>query len=424
VIQRFKPKSAFSRNVLTLMTGTTIAQAIPIAISPILTRIYTPEDFGVLALYISLVSIFSVITTLRYELAIIQPRQNEDAAALVVLSAAITSGVSLALLIVVIMFNKKIQDALGNDEIGAWLYLFPVSVFLTGLYQSLNYWNTRKEQYRKIAYTKIFQGVSASGTQVGFGVGGVAGGLLWGYFSGQVAALLLFLPSMFKGDKEAFLKVTVVGILKNARRYKKYPKYSTLGAFADSASLQMPILILSKFFDVGVTGMFSLTFRVLNLPMALMSKAISQVLFQNITRLHNEPGSSPQAHRIVIKLFSVLLAMMVPFVVFIGLFGEGLFAYVFGEPWREAGSLAAVLVVAVAIRFAVSPLSSVLAMDHNIKLGVLWQFIYLVTITTTLYLFRSEDIKIFVVVFVVHEVVLYLLYLAFIVKGAKYVEKV
>ena len=63
-------------------------------------------------------------------------------------------------------------------------------------------------------------------------------------------------------------------------------------------------------------------------------------------------------------------------------------------------------------------------MDHNIKLGVLWQFIYLFTITATLYLFSSEDIKVFVVAFVVHEIILYLLYLAFIVKGAKYVGKV
>ena len=180
MIQRFKPKSEFSRNVLTLMTGTTIAQAIPIAISPILTRIYTPEDFGVLALYISLVSIFSVIATLRYELAIMQPRQNDDAAALVVLSVVITSGISLFLLVGILVFNEKIQALFGNDEIGAWLFLCPVSVFLTGLYQALNYWNTRKKQYKKIASSKISQGVSASATQVGFGGGGLQVGCCGG----------------------------------------------------------------------------------------------------------------------------------------------------------------------------------------------------------------------------------------------------
>ena len=248
--------------------------------------------------------------------------------------------------------------------------------------------------------------------------------MLWGYLLGQVAALLILLPSLLKENKSFFVSVTTQRIIDNARIYKNYPKYSTLGAFADSSSLQMPILILSKFYDLGVTGMFSLTFKVLNLPMALVSKSLSQVLFQKITHLHHDVNSSQQAYRIVIKLFFMLLAMMVPFVVFIGLFGEGLFAYVFGEPWREAGSLAAILVVAVAIRFAVSPLSSVLAMDHNIKLGVLWQFIYLFTITATLYLFSSEDIKVFVVAFVAHEIILYLLYLAFIVKGAKYVGKV
>ena len=79
MLKHLKPKSEFGRNVLTLMTGTTIAQAIPIAISPILTRIYTPEDFGVFALYISISTIFAVIVTGRYELAIMLPKKNKDA---------------------------------------------------------------------------------------------------------------------------------------------------------------------------------------------------------------------------------------------------------------------------------------------------------------------------------------------------------
>ena len=422
MIKRLKLKSEFSRNVLTLMTGTSIAQAIPIAISPILTRIYTPEDFGILALFTALASVFAVIATLRYELAIIQPGQNEDAAALVVLSIIIGLGFSLLILLGVFIFNTQIQQLLNNSEIGVWLYLVPFSVLLTSLYQSLNYWNTRNKQYKKIAYSKVAKGFGASSAQVGLGVATITGGMILGYITGQVSALWVLLSKAFKHDKDDFRHVTKQRVWKNAKIYKKFPKYSTLGAFADTASLQMPILILSKFYDMGTTGMFSLTFRVLHLPMTFMSASLSQVLFQKIAHLQHH---SPQhIHRLIIKLFLILLAMMLPFVIFIGLFGEALFVFVFGEPWHEAGSLAAILVIAVAVRFAVSPLSSVLAMDHNVKLGVLWQFIYLFTITSTLYLFSSENIKTFVVAFVVHEVVLYFLYLAFILKGAKNIQVV
>ena len=101
MFNKLKPKSEFSRNVLTLMTGTTIAQAIPIAISPILTRIYAPEDFGMFALYMSVASIISVIATGRYELAIMLPKKDEDAVNIVALSIIISFFVSFISLLIV-----------------------------------------------------------------------------------------------------------------------------------------------------------------------------------------------------------------------------------------------------------------------------------------------------------------------------------
>ena len=139
-MKRFLPKSEFGRNVLTLMTGTTIAQAIPIAISPILTRIYTPEDFGLFAFYASIASIISVVATGRYELAIMLPKKDDDAINIVVLSILISFLVSLLSLIIVLVFNTQITNLLGNPEIANWLYFIPLTVLFTGIYQSFNYW--------------------------------------------------------------------------------------------------------------------------------------------------------------------------------------------------------------------------------------------------------------------------------------------
>jgi O-antigen/teichoic acid export membrane protein len=136
--------------------------------------------------------------------------------------------------------------------------------------------------------------------------------------------------------------------------------------------------------------------------------------------MHHDSPSKIKA--VILKLFFILLVIMIPFIGFIGLFGEDLFVIVFGESWRVAGEMAAILVVAVAIRFAVSPLSSVLALDHNVKIGVLWQFIYLITITTTLFYFSSFSIDSLLYAFVVHEVLLYLLYLLLILKSFTYLK--
>ena len=108
MIQLLKPKSEFNRNILTLMTGSTIANAIPVAISPILTRIYSPEDFGLLALFLAVTTIFGTIVNGRYELAIMLPKKDEDAINIVALGFVIMSLITLILFVIVIIFNEKL----------------------------------------------------------------------------------------------------------------------------------------------------------------------------------------------------------------------------------------------------------------------------------------------------------------------------
>lgn len=409
-------KSDFLRNVLTLMTGTTLAQAIPIATMPLLTRLYTPEDFGVLALYMSLAGMISVIITARYEVAVMLPERDEDAASLVVLSVFIAGTISFLLLIVVFVFNQNIQALLNNTAIGPWLYLLPITVFVTGLWQALNYWNNRAKKFKRLAVSRVAQGGGMTVAQ--FLLGGLsAGGLVVGYLAGQVGGLLVFVSRTWREDRAVLSHVTSATVLENARRYSKFPKYSMLGALLDNAAVQMPVLMLSKFYDAHIVGIFSLTFRALNLPMSLIATSFSQVLFQRFVVLQRE--NPDRLAPFVLKLFFGLLALMVPLVAFVWVVGPDLFALVFGETWRQAGDYATVLIFAVAIRFAVSPLSTVLAMDHNIKIGTLWQMIYFATITSTLYIFRNAGIESFLLAFTLHEVALYSLYLGFIIFGAK-----
>lgn len=172
------------------MTGTTIAQAIPIAISPILTRIYTPEDF---ALYMAIASILSVVATGRYEMAIMLPKKDEDAINIVALSIAISFFVSFIPFLIVFIFNTQITELLGNPEISNWLYFIPVTVLLTGIYQSFNYWSNRKKQYKRLATSRVIQSSAASATNLGMGFGGFGtSGLILGQILGQsVAATIL-----------------------------------------------------------------------------------------------------------------------------------------------------------------------------------------------------------------------------------------
>jgi O-antigen/teichoic acid export membrane protein len=404
------------RNVLTLMTGTTLAQAIPIAAMPLLTRLYTPEDFGLLALYMSIASMISVVITGRYEIAVMLPESDKDAASLVILSVCIAGFISFLLSIGIFLFGEHIQLLLNNSSIGYWLYLLPLTVFVTGTWQAMSYWNNRAGKFKRLAASRIAQGGGMTAAQ--FGLSGLSGGgLVLGYLVGQVSAVSVILKKIWREDQSVLRKVTLSSMMTNAKIYSKFPKYSSAGALLDSAAVQMPVLILSKFYDSHVVGVFSLMFRALSLPMSLIAAALSQVLFQRVVRLQREEPK--RLSRLVISIFLILIFLMLPVVIVVHLWGEDLFSLVFGEAWQQAGKYASILIFAMAIRFAVSPLSMVLAMDHNIRIGTLWQIIYFFTVTSTLYFFRHAGMEGFILAFTVHEIVLYSLYLSFILYGTR-----
>jgi O-antigen/teichoic acid export membrane protein len=411
------PKSEFFRNVLTVMTGTGIAQAIPIAISPILTRIYTPEDFGVLALYVAVVSIVGVISTGRYELAVMLPKSDSDAGNLVLLSISVAVAVSFFSLLVVSLFNESITLFLGNPEISNWLYFVPFTILLTGIYQSLTCWNNRNKQYKRVSMSRVLQSSSSGVAQVTLGILLVkVGGLILGSIVGLMLGVLSLVKmswSSLRAHRKSFCKNEM---LKNAGRYRKFPMFSTWGALLDSMAVQVPILILSRFFGAASTGLFSMTFRIISMPMSLISRSIGQVLFQRLATLHND---SPELLRpFVLKTFLWLALMALPMVLVLTAYGQELFGWIFGADWIEAGRYASILSIAVAVRFAVSPLSSVLMLEHNIKKGVIWQGCYFVTIVVTLILASSLSIELFLRIFVAHEVVLYGSYLLVILHGS------
>ncbi|HDI3196790.1 TPA: oligosaccharide flippase family protein [Vibrio cholerae] len=411
---------SFSKNVLTLMTGTGIAQAIPIAIIPILTRMFSPEDFGLLALYAACVSILGVVATGRYEIAIMLPKDDEDARLLLQLSMLVALFFSFLISIPISIWNAQIARFLGNENIAVWLYLVPVSVLFTGIYQALTYWNNRQKKFINTAVSRVNQSLFQGFSQTSLGFLQVSGGLICGQFVGIVSGLI-YLLKKDRNYKSLIRKSKINSIQKQGIKYHKFPTYGVWGALCDAGAVQMPVILLTKFYSNSVTGMFSLTFRVLNMPTSIISSAIAQVLFQKVVEIsQTEPE---KLNLYIIKMFLLLFIIYLPAVPVLFIWGESLFSIIFGNEWSQAGVYAGYLVIAVAVRFAVSPLSAVLGLEQNIKMGVLWQVLYLCTISVTLYFSSSLSIEEFLIAFVVHEVVLYLIYLFLILKGTKKIAK-
>jgi O-antigen/teichoic acid export membrane protein len=416
-LKRVLAKGEFSRNVLTLITGTTIAQAIPVAVSPILARLYSPQDFGVFALYMAVTSILSVVATGRYEQAIMLPREDEDAENVVALSLIISTLISFMLLVIATIWNTPITALLGNPEIGRWLYLVPVSVLLMGAYNSFNYWLNRQKKFGIMSTNRIMQSSLTAAGQLGLGFSpSGSAGLITSFIGGWLVAT--FSAARFYNYKSFCLRPA--SIIASAKLYRDYPGLSAPSSLLDSASTQTPVFFLTKGYDAATVGFFSLAIRALSAPSSVISTSIGQVYFQKISVLiHSDPNSIlSEVLRTTKKLTIIAAVTFIPFM----LIGDRIFGFIFGEDWRVAGEYVEILSPALMMRFIVSPLSTIFLATGNVRLGALWQALYFITTMLVMLIFLGHRVKLLLTGFVINEIVMYTLYFCLIILASKKVS--
>ena len=356
MLNRLKPKSEFSRNVLTLMTGTTIAQAIPIAISPILTRIYTPEDFGVFALYVGIVNFIAVVATARYEMAIVLPKSGKEAINILALSILITLTIVFVITFMIIFFKESILNTLNADGLGNILYLVPLSILLAGLAQSFNYWSNRKEYFKNMSNAQISQSISIGVCQPLFKFIGINSGLILGNMVGRFVSVFVLIHKFIKNDTTSLQYVKKEVMIEQMIKYKDFPLVNSLHAFSDIARNSGAVVLISSFFGSTILGFYSLSLRVLQVPIGIIGSALGQVLYKKFSSLHNDNQPFyPYVKAIMIKL--VLIALPTFGILFF--IAPDLFAFVFGEKWRVAGEYSQILIPYLFMNFLISPISSI-----------------------------------------------------------------
>lgn len=365
----FKPDS-FLKNVVTLTTGTTIAQAIPALIAPILTRIYSPEDFGTLAIFMSITSLFSVLVTGKYEFAIVLPKEEYQARKLVRLALLLTIYSSLILMILFFFAHQPILYFITDKRISFWLYLVPLAVFLTASFEVYRFYCIRHKSYHVISQATIIKSGTASAFQIGIGL----------LSSGPLGLLLGNILSLFTGNlslRRIFLKKSLDQVdesykmqeLKNiASRYQNFPKFTLPSLFLNTASLQLPVFFFSTFFSSAVVGFYALTQRVLNVPMTVIGNSIGQVFLQRA----NDYKNNPKVLKLITwKLYKDLLKIGIFPLSILLFFGKEIFSFVFSPEWATAGVYAQILSVWIFFVFISSPISNLFFVQERQKEGLI-----------------------------------------------------
>ncbi len=353
-IKAWLPTRGFTGQVAMLAGGTVVGQSVVVLASPLLTRLYAPADWGLLATYTAVLSVVGVISSLRYEQAIPLP-DDETAAHLLGLSLLLVFLTTAALLTVCGLWGVSLLHALHLDALHPYLDLLLVSVIGGGVYQVLSVWAARQQAFTHLARTRMSQGVGQVVAQVACGLTHVAPlGLLIGDAVGRMSGCGVLWGAA--RDEVNWPRVRWRGVFTAMKRYGKFPLITTWAGLLNIVSLQLPTLLLVGYFGMTVTGHYALGYRVLGAPSLLIGQAIGQVFF-----VRAAGAASPEALRRLTERTTIsLLAIGLPLYGAIFVAGPTLFTLCFGRHWGPAGVYAQSLAPWFLLWLISSPLSGLL----------------------------------------------------------------
>lgn len=379
------PDGSYKANFFTMATGRIIAQAIPVLLTPLLTRLYTPEEFGVFAIFVAITAVLSLLANGRYNLAIVLPKNKKNVLNLFALSVLINFAFCALLMIGIIVFQAPLLNLFGMQDSPEVLYLIPLGTFVIGTFEPLHYLAVRNRHFKVLAGNMIFQFTLIAILKIAFAFLAIGGlGLIAGHLVGYLAGIVLF--TFLLSRKKVFnglrASVSQKNIFKLAHLYKKFPMYSLPADTLHAFSREMPNLLINNFFGSAIVGHFSLTQRVLASPITLISSAITDVFREKASTDFRETKS---CRDVFMKTFQKLFIFsIIPFTLLF-LFAPSVVPFIFGQEWSLAGEYIRIMTLLFFLRFSISPVSSVLYITGKqiYKLG--WEIASFVTIVASFY---------------------------------------
>ena len=358
-LERLATRYPTLRHVTVLLSGAVLAQIVVLGASVFTARLFTPEVFGQFAIYGSLTAIAIAMASLRLDMTIMLP--EDDDAARQIARVATISNFSVGLLFSILMLVGRpfLIAQYGDPELANWLLVGGVTVFFVAQATMMQYWFNRRTDYRTIAGNRVRQAVGSAAGQLGFGLVGlrILPGLLFGTLLGQAYAYVN-LRRKSKDLRQPIAEGTPSG-WELVKRYKKMPLLNMPNALIDSVRINGITLLIGTV-ALGAVGQFNLAWRILQVPIGLINSAISQVFFQKLARV--KPGEMFPLVRFTI-IRSALISV-VPFGA-IYVLAPWLFEFVFGPQWDMAGAFARALTPWLMLQLVTSPISTVFVVTET-----------------------------------------------------------
>lgn len=347
-------KSTFYKSIAWVAGGTAAAQAITILTTPIVTRMYTPSDYGMFAVFRAILGVMQPLCTLTYAIAIPLAEDDDLAHNVLKICFTITLTLSLALGIVVLASGRFIATQFGVPQVAPYLWLLSVCLFGAGCYEALSSWAIRKKRFRIISATQFMQGASSAGTKIGLGWLGIRPlGLLLGLLASRAAGCISIFRILLREEPQALRHFSWSEIRDAAKRFRAFPLFRSWSRILLGINVGLPVFFIAAMFDPIVVGLFGLAHGMVNLPMSLIGRSVSRVFYAEIARFGKSRPVRIQDLSLSVMKKMFLVGIIVSAVIVIA--GPRLFSVVFGAEWHEAGVYACWLSIPIMFRFVSSP---------------------------------------------------------------------
>jgi len=350
-----KSRSTFATDVLKLVSGSASAQVLTLLTAPFLARLFAPAAFGIAAVFVSIIGVISAFVGMRYELSIVLPEKDEDAANAMAVSLSFITLTSALTAVLTVLAGDWLLSLLHAAELHKYLWLVPIMVFLNGVFASLSYWNTRKKKFGRQTLAQLAAALFFVGAQTGAGLTGHTSGaviILATILSILLNTLLLGAQTWHECWRLFVLNVRLGRMWAFVKRYSDFPKYSTASAVLNNLGWQIPTFMLSAFFSTTVVGQYAIGNKALRIPVNLVGANIATVFFQHASETHHQG----EIRNSIENMFRYLIAIFVFPSLLLCLIGKELFVVVFGSRWAEAGVYTEILSVYVLFWFMAVPL--------------------------------------------------------------------
>lgn len=379
----------FIRGIAILAGGAIIAQALPLLLTPILTRLFTPADMGLLALYLAFLGFATTGTTFGYSLAIVAAKHELQAADLTLVSGLLTFPFSIAAALFFWLLTDRGWigfDALPSETA---ILMFP-SLTLTGLFFTMRYWLVRNENYAAISSATVSQSASRTGSQIVLGVGsGGWVGLVLGEIVGRGVGLRLMWRQCWPAVTSQSFPLDITRLTRVILDYWKFPILSAPSSMLNSLALVLPVPLISAYFGLQAAGHFSLASRVLLLPLALIGMSVGDVFHNRIAEYSREGIASTRSFFLKVAVALFLMGILPMGMVF--MFGESLFAIILGDQWATSGQLAAAITPWALAQLTVSPLSRVVTVFQRQELKLVYDLLCILSVFSILSLGHNQN---------------------------------